>query len=284
MYKIRDDRPLSAVTIAILSMLHRIAERHQTAYFVIGATARDILMTHVFGIESGRATRDVDFAIALERWDQFELVKEAFVAGGDFQRAQDKVHRLYYRSDEFGAAFPLDLIPFGKIEDEGHKLRWPPDMAVVMNVAGYAEALGSAIRVDVGSDLVTPVISLPSLAALKLLAWNDRGLRDNRGALDLFFLLKNYHDAGNADRLYGEGYALLEKASFNIQEAGAALLGYDARLILAPDTCQDLLDILGEPQKFERLVVHMDRTDMGSATRPATFLNQFEYGLRLESL
>ena len=53
-------------------------------------------------------------------------------------------------------------------------------MATVMNVAGYAEALEHAIQVDVGGGLVVNVVSIPALAALKILAWNDRGLKTTR--------------------------------------------------------------------------------------------------------
>ncbi len=76
MYTIPFNRPLNPNILSILKTLHRIATMHNTSYFVIGATARDILMTHVFGIVTGRATRDVDFAIALEDWSQFKVIKD----------------------------------------------------------------------------------------------------------------------------------------------------------------------------------------------------------------
>jgi predicted nucleotidyltransferase len=68
MYTTRSDRPLDPVTRVILATLHAVAMQHDASYFIIGATARDILLTHVFGIEPERATRDVDFAIALAEW------------------------------------------------------------------------------------------------------------------------------------------------------------------------------------------------------------------------
>lgn len=65
MYSISSDRPLASVTLSILRVVDRVAKTHGVDYFVIGATARDILLTHVFGMPSGRATRDVDFALAI---------------------------------------------------------------------------------------------------------------------------------------------------------------------------------------------------------------------------
>lgn len=284
MYKIRADRPLSQVTLVVLKALHLIAEKHNASYFIIGATARDILMTHVFGIEAGRATRDVDFAIALENWQQFETIKQAFIVAGDFEATKGEAHRLYYRPGQFGSAYPLDLIPFGAIEQSGHTIAWPPDMAVVMNVAGYAEALVAAMQVDVGDGLIANVVSIPALAAIKLLAWNDRGLLDNKDAQDLFFLLRHYHEAGNTGRLYDEAYSLLEQCNYEIELAGAALLGYDTRLILENATRQELLDVMSDPVKRDRLLVHMDRSIGADSTVVAKFVDQFERGLGLSNL
>lgn len=56
MYTVQKARPLDPTTLIILHTLHDIAKTHRASYFVIGATARDILMTHVFGIDAGRAT------------------------------------------------------------------------------------------------------------------------------------------------------------------------------------------------------------------------------------
>ena len=284
MYTILSDKPLDPVTLVVLTILHQIAKKQKASYFIIGATARDILMTHIFGIHAGRATRDVDFAIALENWNQFDIVKQAFVDSGDFQQAGGGAHRLYYRHREFGTAYPMDLLPFGVIEGAGHNIAWPPDMAVVMNVAGYAEALTSAVQVNVGNGLVVNVVSIPALAALKLLAWNDRGLVDNKDAQDLFFLLKHYHEAGNSDRLYEEAFSLLENCGHDLELAGAALLGFDTRRIVEETTRLALLDVLGNPVKHDRLVVHMARLIAGDPALPLRFIGQFELGLGLATL
>jgi predicted nucleotidyltransferase len=237
-------------------------------------------MTHVFGIDARRATHDVDFAIALANWDQFQALKSALVATGDFAPATDKVHLLHYKPAEHGNAFPLDLIPFGGVERAAHQIAWPPDMDVVMNVTGYAEALASALDVDTGNGLVIRVVSIPSLAALKLLAWDERGLQDNKDAQDLFFLLKHYHEAGNTDRLWDEAYGLLEACAFDPALAGAALLGQDIRIVLLEGSLHALLAILADTRKRDRLVVHMTRFAGLESDTADKLLVQFELGLR----
>ena len=280
MYTIRPDKPVNPVLLEILSTIQTVTGELDCDYLLVGATARDMLMTHVFGLDTRRATHDVDFAIALDHWERFHALKAALVATGSFVPAAEKVHLLHYRPTEHGNAFPLDLIPFGGVEQEAHRISWPPDMNVVMSVMGYAEALASALDVEADNGLVIRVVSIPALAALKLLAWDDRGLQDNKDAQDLLFLLQHYHEAGNGDRMYEEAFELLEASGFDLPVAGAILLGHDTRVILHDDSLHALLAILAEPRKRDRLLVHMTRStgiESGIADR---FLSQFELGLR----
>jgi predicted nucleotidyltransferase len=280
MYTIRPDKPVNPVLLEILSTVQKVTAELDCDYLLVGATARDMLMTHVFGLDARRATHDVDFAIALDHWERFHVLKAALVATGRFTPAADRVHLLHYKPTEYGNAFPLDLIPFGGVEQEAHRISWPPDMSVVMSVMGYAEALASALDVETGNGLVIRVVSIPALAALKLLAWDDRGLQDNKNAQDLLFLLQHYHEAGNNDRMYEDAFELLEAAGFDLPLAGANLLGHDTRVILHDDSLHALLAILADARKRDRLVVHMTRSTGIEADMADKLLSQFELGLR----
>lgn len=284
MYTIRPDKPLNPVIVEILARVQEVTQAAGYSYLLVGATARDMLMTHVFGIESRRATHDVDFAIAVESWDQFHALKAELAARGGFAPATDKPHLLHYAPAQHGMAFPLDLIPFGGIEQGTHRIAWPPDMNVVMDVTAYAEAMASALDVAIGNNLAIRVVSIPSLAALKLLAWNDRSLQDNKDAQDLFFLLRHYHEAGNLDRMYGDAFALLEACDFDLSLAGAALLGHDAGLLLAEDSLNALLAVLTAPRKRDRLVIHMTRAAGTGSNIAVQLLNQFERGLQMKKI
>lgn len=280
MYTIRLDKPFNPVLLEILSTVRSVTGELGCDYLLVGATARDILMTHVFGLDTPRATHDVDFAIALDHWERFNALKAALVATGSFTPAADRIHLLHYKPTEYGNAFPLDLIPFGGVEQEAHRIAWPPDMNVFMRVTGYAEALASALDVEADNGLVIRVVSIPALAALKLLAWDDRGLQDNKDAQDLLFLLQHYHEAGNGDRMYEEAFELLEAAGFDLPLAGATLLGHDTRVILHDDSLHALLAILADPRKRDRLLVHMTRSAGIESDMADKLLSQFELGLR----
>ena len=66
MLSLARDRPLAPLTLAVLTVVDRVARELGLDYFVTGATARDILLYGVFGIDTGRLTRDVDLAVALD--------------------------------------------------------------------------------------------------------------------------------------------------------------------------------------------------------------------------
>src|SRR5690554_7427069 len=52
------------------------AQQLSINYFIISATARDIILYHGFNAQLERGTRDIDFAIQLESWDNFYALKE----------------------------------------------------------------------------------------------------------------------------------------------------------------------------------------------------------------
>src|SRR2546422_5961864 len=136
MLSVPPDRSLAPHTLEVLKLVDRIARELELDYFVTGALARDILLSGVFGLDSGRGTMDVDLAIAVEDWSQFNLVKRRLLATHAFTAEDSTPHRLFHREDVRQRAYPLDLLPFGGIEERPHRIVWPPDLSIVMNVAG----------------------------------------------------------------------------------------------------------------------------------------------------
>lgn len=226
------ERPVPPITVEVLTILDRVARDLSLDYFVAGAMARDILLHHVFGLETGRATLDVDLGVAVESWAQFDAMKVRLIETRELTADDRTAHRLFYRKTTGHRGYPLDLLPFGNLEQRPHLIIWPPDLSTVMNVAGYREALAAAQQVEISPDFVIPVVSLPALAILKVLAWVDRGADNPKDALDFVLLLRTYHDAGNTDRLFDEEDRLLEAVAYDIELAGPRLLGKDAARVM----------------------------------------------------
>ncbi len=257
MPSIKPDYPLDSIVLAVMREVDALIREMKLSYFVCGAVARDVLLHHVHGIQTGRLTSDVDFAVAIENWEQFYEIKDRLIKSGRFEAADRIAQRLYYRPESGSENYPLDIIPFGKVENPPNSIKWPPDGNEAMSVIGYADVVATTIEIEVQQNLLVPVISLPGLALLKLFAWTERGTQNPKDATDLVTLLCNYHDAGNDDRLFGEELGLLEAAGFDPVAASPHLLGKDIRRIARPETLKQAIAILENPKQIYRLVTHM---------------------------
>jgi len=56
---VHEDRPLDPAILHILTAVDQVATEQRCLYIVVGATARDLLLYHVFGIPAMRATQYV---------------------------------------------------------------------------------------------------------------------------------------------------------------------------------------------------------------------------------
>ena len=232
--KLHELHPFPAISIAVLRDVSIAASQAGAAWFVGGATARDILTTHRFGIEQSRATADVDIGVCIGSWQGDRELREALIGTGRFEPSEE-AQRLFYNAPDSGERMWLDVVPFGGLERADRlEIEWPGG-AFRMNVAGFGEALAAAVEVELADDLVVLVASLPALAMLKILAWRDRHTAHARDATDLRFLMSRYADAGNYDRLYdGDALDLLEAHGFDPDVAGAALLARDMAALVTP--------------------------------------------------
>lgn len=250
---------------------------------IVGATARDLLLTHVFGIPPRRATHDVDFAVAVENWDQFEQLKSRLAARRGFIVDERMKQRLYYRGGD-DDRYPLDLVPFGGIADDANEIAWPPDMQVTMNIAGYREVLQAAEQVQLMPGFIANVASLAGLAILKLIAWSDRGSSNPKDAHDLYQIMTRYADAGNSDRLYDAEFTMLEQAGYDPEIAGASLLGKDAAHLASEPTYRQLTAIL--EQDYDRLAMEMVKSIRHADDAHAKVevrLRQFKTGMMMRA-
>lgn len=183
-------------------------------YLVVGATARTILSLGLVGRSPERATRDVDIAVEICTWDDFERLV------GELDRHGDSVHSFLVEGVE------VDVLPYGGIEREDRTILWPDD--VRMNVRGLSEAVASAETVVLPGGLTVRVPSVPALALLKLLT----------PYLDL---------------LYEEKLELLGRHHYDPALAGAWLLGSQIPGLLDDEGKNALLRIVEDEDVLARL-------------------------------
>lgn len=253
--------PLDSLMSTLIQEVTQAARDTGVEVFMVGATARIILLEHVHGLSPARATRDMDFAFALESWAEFEAIRAALLSRPHFTPVSGVVHRLHYTLPGLGQPYIVDLIPFGGVETATQEIAWPPEASVVMNVAGYRDAYAAASTVTLAPGQTLAVASLPGIALLKLFAWLDRGDSNPKDATDLLGLMRQYEDAGNQERIYEQA---AEATDYDMALAGAWLLGQDAALLASESTRQRLENqLFTQPERQEKLARDMERTLVG---------------------
>ena len=124
-HSVAPNRPIDPAVICVLRSLDPVARAANCPYFVAGATARDLVLVNVHGLGPGRATRDLDFGIAIENWEQFALLKNSLTAS-QFAAAGMAQQRLNCEGPDGNCSIPIDLIPFRGVASAGATISWPP--------------------------------------------------------------------------------------------------------------------------------------------------------------
>lgn len=204
---------------AILEELIPVFEKMGIKFFLIGAVARDILMD-LSGEKTGRATMDLDIAIAIDKWEEFEQLSDEITALSNFKKDNLQKQRFIYKND-----FQLDIVPYGNIKDQHDKIFWPPDQSFAMSVVGFEEAEKELLKIHLDDEINFEIVSLTGIFLLKLFAWKDRSAITNKDADDIGFMLTNYLNI-NRDLSFQEPYNhVYEVDNYSDITAGAIILG-----------------------------------------------------------
>jgi len=260
----------SSVTEALWT-LKAEAERVGADLLLVGATAREIHFLES-GI-TGRATADVDIGIILSDWRLYENFIQRLIAGGSFTADKKRYQRLKYQE-----TLPVDIIPFGGIETDDGVIHWPSEDAGTMRVTGFKDVWEHALSAHIGRGKKIRLASLPGMAILKIIAWNERNKElPTKDAEDLALILYNYAAAGNSNRLYDEYPDFITALEGDLELAGARLLGLDMAAIMCRKTKEVVLEILARntlPEKADKLVEAVFRHLHGSNYERAVMLFQ----------
>lgn len=242
----------------VISNVKQVADSLNISFFLVGATARDFILDHCYSIKTTRMTRDIDLGVEMADWDQFQELSEALVATGKILETIDKQRFLF-------GSIPIDIVPFGPVSGETKKISWPPEHEIFMSMLGFEEAYKYSlpVRLNTEPELVIKIPTLPGLALMKLISWNDRYPERPKDAEDLLFIMHHYSDAGNTDRLYDEEISLLTAEGFDNQLAGIKLLGKDmAKMsdLVTTETIKAILATETNDKSRYRLITDMVKT------------------------
>lgn len=225
------------LTLEGIRQFSEIANALELPFVLVGAAARDFLLEHQHGIKTGRLTKDLDIAVLLNCWDEYQELRKTLLAVGDFSetRFQNKM--------KFQNILEIDFIPFGAVENAQGKVALLPDWNFIMDISGFRDVFDASSIVELEKTLSIRIVSLAGLAVLKIFAWNDRQNESDKDAADLRVIIDSYLDAGNNPRIFAEFPEIITD-DFDYGKTGAWLLGKDIHVIALPKTRDKLLRLL----------------------------------------
>lgn len=231
---------LDPFTLEVLTVISEITNNLGMDFFVIGASARDIMFNLVHGIKIERVTNDIDFSIRIRNWGDYSILANTLMENNFY--SSKIVHRFTYKSIP-----SIDIIPFGEISIDSTYIKWPDKDAKVMSIVGFDECFHDAepFRIKTNPPLDINIASIRGQAMMKLISWKDGFPTRSRDALDILYIIKNYIEAGNFERLQFEHSDLVDD-KFDFELTGAILLGRDISKIAKPQTIKVMNTILEE--------------------------------------
>lgn len=237
-----------------LLKINGILKELDIPFFIVGALARDFVMEFLHDVKAPRMTMDIDLAVRIESWDNYEKIQEELTASG-FKKSRER------QRFEYGEAL-VDIVPFGNITDERTAISWPPEHDIVMSVAGFEDAYHCSTKIQISTqpNVEIRVPTIPGMAIMKLLSWEDAFPDRPKDALDLYFLLLHYKDADIVERIFVENKKIFDEEGYDEIKTSIRLLGQDMAKICRSETLEKILQILkietAEDSKF-RLVMDM---------------------------
>ena len=264
-------KKIDSLTLEILDSVAEVAALLQIPFFVVGATARDVIMEAVYEVFQARATMDIDIAVLVEDWNRYIRLSEELIGLKQFTKGKD-AQRFYYEEK-----FPVDIIPFGEISGPQHSISWPETHGIKMSILGFQEAYANAVSVRLRScpPLDIRFAAPCGLVAMKIISWADRKSERSGDAKDLELILRKYIDAGNVERVYdGDEMDLLEIEDFDYEYMSARLLGRDLSVILSKETKERILEILDQETGEQARYPLVEDMLIGTITHPDSFENR----------
>ena len=191
----------SIITAAIAEMLkitETVFSKHNIQYYLVGAVARDI---HLSDYKSPRRTKDIDLAILIDNENQFYEVKNALLHTGHFKEHETEPIKLFYKN-----AIELDLLPFGKIENEKRETILTKPILFTMDVPGFKELMPHIQQIHIEGTTLN-ICPLEGIIILKIISYNQNPSRD-KDLADIEHFISVYFDI-HSEEIYNDHYDIL---------------------------------------------------------------------------
>ena len=231
-YKIRKDELQNDLLAETLQALYYCYNQLQLPLYVVGASARDIALRLLKVGNAPRRTLDLDVAVALNNWLQYEDLTQILLQN-HFIKAPEK-QRFYYLGVDGRNRFEVDIVPFGSIAEK-EQVAWPPEGSPVMSVRCIEDVMRYADIVQIEEDYTFRIASLSGQFLIKLDTWQDRHLRTKKDATDMVFILQNIYVAYALAHDVLPAEIDIDAEHFDVVVAGAEWIASELKNILSDE-------------------------------------------------
>ncbi len=209
-------------------------------WFVCGAAARVLLCERASGMRAGRATNDLDIAVCVDSYSDYDALRKLLCDTFDFQPDRHQLQRLRHSSGTL-----IDIVPFGKLGEPNKKIIWGEDSGFEMSVLGFEEAFASSLQFRINEDLTVLVASYTEQFGLKLLAWKDRHERKRtEDTRDIAYFLRHADGWFSEEMLHDSYPDVLESVDYDMELAAVYALGSDLIKVFHINTVKSIISIL----------------------------------------
>ncbi len=219
-------RPLDPPKADALARIVSVTCGRPSEPMLVGAFARDVWFWHVHGIETVRATEDLDISMQFPDWAGFHAFADSVRKLGFEPVFSGHPEKLI----DPDTGQKLDILPFGALSEDGRSIVWPTDGSH-WNILGFEEAYETSARMTWadGPDPGVRVATLPAMVLLKCIALYERLQdRQKKDGMDIGFTIKHYLNTGQKERLLdGPDSDIMNLVEGDVELAGCMLLGRD---------------------------------------------------------
>lgn len=230
-YTLKREELGNDLLMSVLEALTNAYKEIGSEVYVVGAAARDLSLKLLRAGSAPRRTMDLDVAVLLEKWNEYEHLTEILIKDG-FIKAPEKQRFYYCRIENVG--YEVDIVPFGDIAQE-EMVAWPPEGNPVMSVRCFADVMKNADKVVVEGRFAFRMASLSGQWLIKLDAWCDRHLMTRKDAADMQFILENAYIALALSSDAIPDTISLDASTFDQTVAGAEWIASDLLNMLSKD-------------------------------------------------
>ena len=209
----------SSTITELLSALERGLEKFEIDFYLVGAVARDAWMG-IHNKQARRTTGDIDFAVLINNVSVYETLKDYLIQVESFAPSKENAFVLIWKDKT-----QVDLMPFGAIEDHEGTVTVEGAGFTSLQMPGFSEIYEEGLpQLVLENKHQFKFCTLPGIALLKLIAWDDRPEARRKDIKDISDILHHFFDMYD-EQIWENHNDLFEDEYDNLTSIAAQVMG-----------------------------------------------------------